>query len=155
MKTDLSRILSVSGQHGLFLYIAQARNGAIAENLETKKRVVFDLRSRITTLADIAIYTSEGELRLQEVFEKLHAELGEDNAPNSKAPTDKIKALFDKAIENYDADRFYLSHMKKIVDWYNDLKNNASLDFATAEEAEQEAIAEEEAQEKGEDPVNA
>ena len=30
MKTDLSKILSVSGQHGLYQYIAQARNGVIA-----------------------------------------------------------------------------------------------------------------------------
>ena len=42
MKTDLARILSVSGQHGLFQYIAQARGGVIAENLADKKRTVFD-----------------------------------------------------------------------------------------------------------------
>ena len=29
----------------------------------------------------------------------------------------------------YDADRFYVSHMKKIIDWYNDLIRFASLDF--------------------------
>ena len=31
MKTDLSRILAISGQSGLYLYILQARNGAIVE----------------------------------------------------------------------------------------------------------------------------
>ena len=68
MKTDLARILSVSGQHGLYLYLAQARNGAIAESLSDKKRTCFDIKTRLTTLADIAIYTSEGELKLKEVF---------------------------------------------------------------------------------------
>ena len=29
--------------------------------------------------------------------------------------------------------------MKKVVDWYNDLKNHASLDFVTDEEREAEA----------------
>ena len=48
MKTDLSKILSVSGQHGLFNYIAQARNGAIVESLSDKKRTIFDFKSRIT-----------------------------------------------------------------------------------------------------------
>ena len=43
MKTDLARILSVSGQHGLYLYLAQARNGAIAESLSDKKRTCFDI----------------------------------------------------------------------------------------------------------------
>ena len=75
MKTDLAKILSVSGQHGLFLYIAQARNGAIVEALSDKRRTCFDMKSRITTLADISIYTSEGELKLKDVFEKLHAVL--------------------------------------------------------------------------------
>lgn len=137
MKTDLQRILSVSGSRGLYLYIAQARNGAIAESLADKKRTVFDLRSRITTLADISIYTEEGELKLQEVFVKLHEVLGEADAPTSKASADELKALFAQAIPDYDADRFYVSHMKKVVDWYNDLKNNASLDFMTDEDYEQ------------------
>ena len=123
MKTDLARILSVSGQHGLFNYIAQARNGAIVEALSDKRRTCFDMKSRITTLADISIYTSEGEMKLQEVFQKLHDTLGEADAPTSKASADELKALFLKAIPNYDGDRFYVSHMKKVVDWYNELKN--------------------------------
>lgn len=149
MKTDLSRILSVSGHHGLFQYVAQARNGAIAQSLSDGKRVSFDAKSRISSLADIAVFTSEGELKLQEVFEKLHEVLGEEDAPSSKAPVSEIKALFDKAIPDYDQDRFYASHMKKVVDWYNDLKHNASLDFTSPDE---------EVEETGEaenDPANA
>ena len=149
MKTDLARILSVSGQHGLFNYIAQARNGAIVEALGDKRRTCFDMKSRITTLADISIYTSEGEMKLQEVFQKLHEALGEADAPTSKASADELKALFLKAIPNYDGDRFYVSHMKKVVDWYNELKNFASLDFEEGDEGE---AASEEAKE--EDKVN-
>lgn len=149
MKTDLARILSVSGQHGLFNYIAQARNGAIVEALSDKRRTCFDMKSRITTLADISIYTSEGEMKLQEVFQKLHEALGEADAPTSKASADELKALFLKAIPNYDGDRFYVSHMKKVVDWYNELKNFASLDFEEGNEGE---AASEEADE--EDKVN-
>ena len=147
MKTDLARILSVSGQHGLFNYIAQARNGAIVEALSDKRRTCFDMKSRITTLADISIYTSEGEMKLKEVFQKLHEALGEADAPTSKASADELKALFLKAIPNYDGDRFYVSHMKKVVDWYNELKNFASLDFeegnegeAASEEAEEDKV---------------
>lgn len=149
MKTDLARILSVSGQHGLFNYIAQARNGAIVEALSDKRRTCFDMKSRITTLADISIYTSEGEMKLQEVFQKLQDALGEADAPTSKASADELKALFLKAIPNYDGDRFYVSHMKKVVDWYNELKNFASLDFEEGNEGE--AASEET---KEEDKVN-
>ena len=85
MKTDLRRILSVSGQHGLYRYLAQARNGAVAENLADKKRTVFTGSSRITTLADIAIYTSEGEMKLSDVFLAIKAALGDAEAPSAKA----------------------------------------------------------------------
>ena len=134
MKTDLARILSVSGQHGLYLYLAQARNGAIAESLSDKKRTCFDIKTRLTTLADIAIYTSEGELKLKEVFLKLKDVLGDADAPSPKASSEELKALFAKAVPDYDADRFHLSHMKKVVEWYNELKNYASLDFAEENE---------------------
>lgn len=138
MKTDLTRILSVAGQHGLYYYLAQARNGAIAEALSDKKRICFDMKARITTLADISIYTEEGEMKLKEVFLKLKETLGEDDAPTSKASADELKALFLKAIPDYDSDRFYVSHMKKVVDWYNEIKHYASFDFAEPEETESE-----------------
>ena len=138
MKTDLSKILSVSGHHGLYRYIAQARNGAIAESLADGKRTVFDVRSRITTLADIAIFTSEGELKLKEVFNALREALGDADAPDAKASPDQFKDLFAKAVPDYDEDRFYVSHMKKVAAWYNELKAFASLDFA--EEEEEEAV---------------
>ena len=143
MKTDLTKTLSVSGQHGLFHYIAQSRSGAIAEALSDKKRTLFDFKSKITTLADISIYTEEGEMKLQQVFEKLHEVLGDAEAPTSKAAPEELKALFAKAVPDYDADRFYVSHMKKVVDWYNEIKRYASLEFTDPEAAEEETPAEE------------
>lgn len=138
MKTDLARILTVSGHGGLYLYIAQARNGAIAESLKDKKRVLFDVKSRITTLADISIYTEDDELKLSEVFLALQKALDGGKAPDSKSSDAALKELFAKAVPNYDGSRFYVSHMRKIVDWYNELLEYASLDFVS-EEDEQEA----------------
>ena len=138
MKTDLSKILSVSGEHGLFRFLAQARSGAIVEPLSGGDRKVFDFHSRITSLADISIYTDSGELKLKEVFLKMKEVLGDKQAPGSKAPAAEIKALFDKAIPDYDGSRFYVSHMKKVVDWYNAILLGASFDFAEeGEEAEE------------------
>ena len=141
MKTDLSKILSVSGQSGLFTYISHARNGVIAEALVDKKRSAFGMTSKITSLADISIYTDEEEVKLQQVFLNMKEVLGDADAPSAKSDPKELKALFEKALPDYDRDRFYVSHMKKVVEWYNALKNYASLDFVepeTAEEAEQE-----------------
>ena len=143
MKTDLKEILSISGQPGLFRYLAQAKNGVIVESLVTKHRTSFGLNAKVTTLADISIYTNEDEVSLKEVLQKMAAQLGENDAPSSKADPKVIKAFFAEALPNYDEERFYVSHMKKVLDWYSVLKQYASLDFVE-EEDKAEASAEEE-----------
>ena len=140
MKTDLSKILAVSGQSGLFLYISHARNGAIVEALADKNRTSVSMTSKLTSLADISIYTDDEEVKLQDVFLKMKDVLGEADAPSAKSEPAALKALFEKALPDYDRDRFYVSHMKKVVEWYNALKNYASLDFVDLDaEAEEEA----------------
>ena len=139
MKTDLSKILAISGQSGLYLYISQARNGAIVEALSDKKRTSVSMTSKITSLADISIYTDDEEVKLQDVFLSMKEVLGEADAPSSKSSADELKALFEKTLPTYDRDRFYVSHMKKVVDWYNNLKKYASLDFVNPEEETEES----------------
>ena len=139
MKTDLAKTLSIRGHHGLFNYIAQSRTGAIVEAFEDKKRYNFSANAGITTLEDISIYTADGEVKLKDVFGTMHQELGEADAPSAKAAPAEFQALFSKVILSYDADRFYVSHMKKVCEWYNALKNHASLEFVTDEEREAEA----------------
>lgn len=133
MKTDLTKILAISGQSGLFLYISQARNGAIVEALSDKKRNSFGMNSKITSLADISIYTDEQEVKLQQVFLNMKEVLGDAEAPSAKSAPEVLKEFFGKALPAYDRDRFYVSHMKKVVEWYNCLKKYASLDFAEPE----------------------
>lgn len=134
MQTDLTKILAVSGQHGLFEYVAQARNGVIAESLSDRRRTVLGATSRISTLADISIYTSEGEMKLADVFLAVNKALDGADAPTSKASEKEVVALFEKAVPDYDADRFYVSHMRKILDWYSQIVKYASLDFVKEEE---------------------
>lgn len=137
MKTDLSKILSVSGQSGLFMYVSHARNGVIAESLADKKRCAFGMSSKITSLADISIYTDEEEVKLQQVFLNMKEVLGDADAPSAKSSAEELKALFEKALPTYDRDRFYVSHMKKVVEWYNCLKKYASFDFVNLDEEQE------------------
>ena len=139
MKTDLAKTLSVRGQRGLFNYIAQSRNGAIAESLKDHKRTNFAANSGITTLADISIYTSEGEMKLREVFLALKDAIAEGESYSSKSSESDLQALFAKAVPEYDSLRFHVSHMKKVIDWYNELVEHASLDFEDEESAPEAA----------------
>ncbi len=138
MKTDLSKILTISGQSGLFNYISQARTGVIVESLADKKRSCFGLNSKVTTLEDISIYTEDGEVKLKDVFMKMKEVLGEEKAPAAKSSDQELKSFFEKALPDYDKDRFHLSHMKKVVTWYNILKEYASLDFENPDKEDKE-----------------
>ena len=137
-KTDLSKILSVAGASGLYLFVAQSRSGVIAQNLSTGARTNFPANGKITTLEDIAIYADEGEVKLREVFTKMNSVLGDADAPDAKGDEAPVRDLFEKALPTYDRDRFYISHMKKVVTWYNILKKNASLDFVNPDEEEEQ-----------------
>lgn len=143
MKTDLKKVLSISGQSGLFLYLSQANAGAIVESLVTKKRTCFGASAKMTSLADISIFTESDEVRLVEVFEKMKAFLGENDAPAGKSDAGVLKAFFEKVLPDYDKERFYTSHMKKVLDWYTCLKTYASLDFENEKEEEEGNTAEE------------
>ena len=139
MKTDLSKVLAISGQSGLYNYVSHSRTGVIVESLADKKRSNVSASGKVTSLADISIYTDEEEVKLQKVFLNMKEVLGDTDAPTSKAKPEELKALFEKALPTYDRDRFYVSHMKKVVDWYNALKNHASLDFVEPESEDAEA----------------
>lgn len=139
MKTDLSKVLAISGQSGLYNYVSHSRTGVIVEALADKKRSNVSASGKVTSLADISIYTDDEEVKLQQVFLNMKEVLGDSDAPTSKAKPEELKALFEKALPTYDRDRFYVSHMKKVVDWYNALKNHASLDFVEPESEDAEA----------------
>lgn len=141
MSTNLKEILSVSGESGLFEYVSQAKAGVIAESIVTKKRTVFGMNAKVTSLADISIYTDDKEIPLKDLFLKMKEKLGEDKAPDAKADPKGIVKFFEEVLPAYDRDKFYVSHMKKVLTWYNLLKEFASLDFE--EETAQEQPAEE------------
>ena len=144
-KTDLKKILSVSGEHGLFAYVAQGRNGIIAESLGTKQRQLLGPSAKVSSLADISIYTDEADVSLREVLTAMAAKLEQGPAPDPKGDPKAIKAFFAEVVPDYDENRFYVSHMKKILGWYEDLRQYASLEFVEEEE-EKEAEQEEKAE---------
>ncbi len=142
-KTDLKKILSVSGEHGLFAYVAQGRGGIIAESLATKQRTMLGASAKVSSLADISIFTDETDVPLKQVLETMASKLGEGEALSPKADSKAIQAFFAEVLPNYDPDRFYVSHMKKILGWYEELRKYATLAFAEDEEENTEENPEE------------
>jgi hypothetical protein len=126
---DLKGILSIAGQGGLFKMISQGKNAVIVEHMDTGNRMPAYATARISGLEDISIYTMEDELPLKEVLEKImdKEENKEIASPKKMSNTD-LKSYFSSIIPNYDTDRVYVSDMKKVLVWYNDLLKHGLLE---------------------------
>ena len=139
---ELKDILAISGQPGLFLYIAQSRNGIIVESLLDGKRSNATASSRVSALSEISMYTEGEDIPLAEVFTKMYAYTEGKQGPSHKEADSVLKEFFGAVITDYDRERVYLTHIKKIYSWYNILVANAVVDFCQDEEVVEEEAAE-------------
>ncbi|WP_299320245.1 DUF5606 domain-containing protein [uncultured Maribacter sp.] len=140
----LEKILSVAGKPGLYKLITQTRTGFVAESLLDGKRITVSLRSSVSVLSEIAIYTLEEEVPLRDVFKKIQEkENGGKTSIGHKEEKIKLEEYFFEVLPNYDEDRVYVSDIKKVIQWYNILTENKITDFSS-EEVETEEASEEE-----------
>jgi hypothetical protein len=143
----LKDILSISGKGGLYRLMSQATKGIIVESLETKQRTMIDQHYKVSSLNDIAIYTEDEEVPLKDIFVKMHQfENGKKASIKVKSSADDLKAYFEKILPQYDRERVYVSDIKKVIKWYNLLKEHTDIDFDKKEEEKSEEPSENEAQ---------
>jgi hypothetical protein len=155
MKTiKLKDIIAISGKGGLYKFIAQARNGIVVESLESKKRHVAPATARVSSLEDIAIFTHEEEVPLADIFYLIHEKSEGKKTVSHKAPEEELKNRFKELVPDYDEDRVYVSDIKKVFHWYNELQERGLLELIEKEEEEEEADGDEkpEKQETSEKP---
>ncbi|MDR2963609.1 MAG: DUF5606 domain-containing protein [Bacteroidales bacterium] len=138
----LNDILAVSGQSGLFKLIGKNPNSIIVESLETGKRIPVYQSTKVSTLSDIAIFTTETEVPLVDVFEKISKIENKGACSIAKnASAAEIKEYFEDVLPTYDKERVYVSDMKKVLSWYTILQGKNLLDFE--KKAEETAASEE------------
>jgi hypothetical protein len=132
------KIISVSGQSGLFQVISQTKFGLIAESLDDGKRIPVYSNLKVSSLAEICIYAEEGEIPLNDVLLKL-MEI-RDGEPVEFKNDAEAKAIFESALPTYDKEKVYVSDMKKLLKWYNALLKKELI--KAGEDSEQAASAE-------------
>ena len=139
----MNEILSISGYAGLFKLISSTKNGIIVEDIETKKRLPAFTTSKVSSLRDIAIFKEDGEeVSLIEVLKNIsNKENAKAAVDPKKADNETLKAYFAEVLPNYDRERVYVSHIKKVLTWYNQLQRCNMLDVL--DEQEDEATADE------------
>lgn len=144
---ELKDILSITGQPGLYKYIAQSKTGMIVESIENQKRMNAYASQKISSLEDIAIFTNEKEMPLAEVLKKMYEKESGKAAIDHKAAAKDLEKYFAELIPDYDRDRVYASHIKKIVSWYNLLVQYKIMSPALWEEKKEKKAGKEGAEE--------
>ncbi len=136
---ELKEILAISGQGGLFKFVSQGRNGIVVESFADKKRAFVPATTKVSSLDDIAVYTSDKEIPLKDVFKSIFDKESGGKAIDAKASSpEDLKKYMEKILPDYDRQRVYGSDIKKMISWYNILHEQGLLKFDEEEKAAEE-----------------
>ena len=138
---NISKIISIPGQSGLYKMIAQTnKNGIIVESIIDKKRIPAYATQKMIQLEDVAIFTTGEDKPLKELFQTIYEKENGGECISHKQPDAELKAYFTSVLPNYDAEKVHVSVIKKVVSWYNILKAAGLLDEKEVELTEEEKV---------------
>lgn len=126
---ELKDILAISGQPGLYKFVAQSMRGVIVESLIDGKRMNAAATSRVSALTEISMFTEGEDIALADVFTNIWNYTEGKQTISHKESADKIKEEFAKVLPEYDRERVHVSDMKKCFAWYNILVEAGFTEF--------------------------
>ena len=133
---EMNEILAVSGQPGLFKFVARSQRGFIVESLLSGKRTNIAADSRVSAMSDISIFTDNEYRPLVEVFEALRKVSDSKTTISHKESDEAVEAKFAEAVPDYSRGRVHLSDMRKVIAWYNILIEAGVAEFKLPEDEE-------------------
>ena len=125
-------ILAIAGKPGLYKLVSRGKNSLIVEALDaTHKRIPAFATDRITSLADIAMFTEGDDVPLMDVLESLkkQEEGRRSSVDLKKATGDELREYFAGVLPNFDRERVHTSDIKKLIQWYDILVDAGITDF--------------------------
>ncbi|MBQ6881438.1 MAG: DUF5606 domain-containing protein [Alistipes sp.] len=126
---ELREILAISGQPGLFKYVAQSQRGVIVESLLDGKRMNASATSKVSALTEISMFTEGDDIALADVFTRIYEHTGGQPAISPKSTPEQLKAAFAEVLPEYDRDRVHVSDIKKCFSWFNILVEAGFTEF--------------------------
>ncbi|WP_423148828.1 DUF5606 domain-containing protein [Rubrolithibacter danxiaensis] len=137
---NLRGIVAVSGKPGLFKVIGQNKSGFVLESLDGQKlKLVVNLSTaKLASLEDITIFGEDDDLKLQDILEKMKST---SSIPEAKADGTTLRNFFREVAPDHDEEKVYSSDIKKIINWFNIIKDQPFF-TENAEESAEEPVAE-------------
>lgn len=135
---EFNKIIAVTGKPGLYQVLSQSKSAIIVESLIDKKRLAINATQNVSLLENIAIYTYEEDVPLLNIFQAMFEKTEGKEALSHKENDKKLTAFFEEVLPNYDAERVYVSNIKKVIQWFNMLVA-VGMDF-TKKEGKEEKV---------------
>jgi hypothetical protein len=150
---ELKGILAISGKPGLYKLVSQTKTGLIVESLDDGKRFPVYAAHQISALEEISLFTYEDDLALADAFKMIYENLNGEKAPSPKSSSKDLEKFMSEAIPEYDEERVYVSDIKKLVRWYNQLLEKGIIKFEeeSSEESQEKEATDDKSEEKSED----
>ncbi len=140
---EIKEILAIAGQPGLYKYVAQSSRGVIVESLIDSRRSNASSTARVSSLAEISMYTEDEDVSLASVFTSIYAYTEGKECISHKESNDKIVETFAAVLPTYDRERVHVSDMKKCFAWFNILVKAGMTTFEAPEESAEAETSEE------------
>lgn len=119
---NLRGLVSVSGKPGLYKLLGQNKSGFILESLDAQKaKIVINMTtSKMASLEDITVFGEQDDLKLVDIFElmKDHKDIPDVKSGDAT----KLRSFFREVAPSHDENRVYTSDVKKIISWFNIIK---------------------------------
>jgi len=134
---NLRGLVAVSGKPGLFKVIGQNKSGFVLEGLDAQKlKLVVNLSTaKLASLEDITVFGEDDDLKLSDILENIK---NAASVPDAKADGKKMREFFREVAPGHDEEKVYASDMKKIITWFNILKDLPLFNEAPAVAAAEE-----------------
>ena len=147
----IQEIIAIAGKPGLYRILVTNRSNLVVESMLDKKRLSIPGTSRISSLADITMYTTEEDVLLMDVLNRMDEHVGKGDVPEVKGDAQATKDFVDAVIPELDHERVYNSDLKKLVQWFSILRENNAFplehDIEDEEAPAEEAVTVEAAEE--------
>lgn len=119
---NLSGIVAVSGKPGLWKALAQNKTGFVLESLDAQKtKLIANLSTaKLAALDEITLFSNDEDIKLVDVLERMKTA---KNIPDAKADGKVLRDFFREVAPDHDEEKVYASDMKKVISWYQILKD--------------------------------
>ncbi len=136
----LKGIISITGKPGLYRLLSRGKNSLVVESLSTGKRTPTYAHEKVISLADITMYTDNGDMPLPDILDKIYEIKGGEPIDIKGFGSDAaMRDFFATVLPDFDREKVYNTDIRKLFTWYNQLIAAGVTEFKENEIAEDRA----------------